>query len=295
MSLIYEQFDQATLDQQYNNRASVFDFNERMAAWFNLSLSVKHNTQCLENISYGDHEQERLDLYPSKKPNAPVLIFFHGGDFTKLCKDHAAFVAPNFVNAGVSCMIADFPMRPTHTITQIRDSVRKLIQWTWQHGANYDIDPTQIYISGSSSGSNLCCQLLMTNWETQHIPQSVIKGAILLGPLADWAPVKLTYRQKYLELTDDEIEFMSVTRYLGERVNCPVIVVNGSNELDEYQRQGQWLSDHWMQLGNKVNRFLLPGHDHFNIVDTWANGTSEPFAETMRMIKNKRNNMHETI
>lgn len=289
MTYVYRQFDQTTLDREYNNRASVPNFDERMSTWLAQESIVKASTPCLENISYGELEQEKLDLYPAANTNSPVFVFLHGGDFSKLEKGHSAFPATNLVQAGVSYIAADFPMRPTHTITQIRHSIRKLIRWIWDNAAGYGINPNQIYIGGSSSGSNLCCQLLMTDWELIGVPQSVIKGAVLLGPLADWAPVRLTYRQRYLNLTDEEVEFMSVVRYQGKFVNCPMIVINGSSELSEYQRQGKWLADEWASRGNKVSMLVLPEHDHFNIIDTWADSASEPFRETINMIKGTQN------
>jgi len=288
MHPVYRNFNQAELDQQYNNRASVPNFEERMASWLQLAPDIKKNTRCLENVKYGNGDQEQLDLYQSGQKNSPVIVFFHGGDFSKLTKDHAAFAATGFVAAGISYIAADFPMRPTHTITQIRESARKLIQWLWNHAVEYNIDPDQIFIAGASSGSNICCQLLMTDWQSQHIPQSVIKGTVLLGPLADWAPVKLSYRQRYLNLTDEEVEFMSMSCFKGKLVSCPVIVINGGSELTEYQRQGQWLTDDLANRGYSIKRFLLPGHDHFNIIDTWAMSGSEPFLATVNMINNNQ-------
>jgi len=288
MHLVYRNFNQAELDQQYNNRASIPDFEERMAAWLQLAPDIKKNTRCLENIEYGNGDREQLDLYQSGQKNSPVIVYFHGGDFSKLTKEHATFTVPSFVAAGISYITAGFPMRPTHTITEIRESARKLIQWVWNHADEYNIDPDQIFIVGASSGSNLCCQLLMTDWESKNIPQQVIKGAVLLGPLADWAPVKLSYRQRYLSLTDEEVEFMSVTRYKGKLINCPLIVINGSNELGEYQRQGEWLATELANRGHNVKRFLLPGHDHFDIIDTWAMSGSEPFLETVNMINHNQ-------
>jgi len=289
MNPVYRNFSQAELDQQYNNRASIPDFKERIAAWLQLVPDVKKNTRCLENIEYGNDDREQLDLYQSGQKNSPVIVFFHGGDFFKLItKDYAAFAATNFVAAGISYIAAGFPTRPTHTITQMRESARKLIQWVQNHAVEYNIDPDQIFIAGASSGSNICCQLLMTDWESKNIPQQVIKGAVLLGPLADLEPVKLSYRQQYLNLTDEEVEFMSVTRYKGKLASCPVIVINGSNELGEYQRQGQWLTDDLANRGHSVKRFLLQDHDHFNIVDTWAMSGSEPFLATVNMINNNR-------
>jgi arylformamidase len=285
MEYVYEKLSQADLDREYNNRASVPNFNDRMNAWAAHESIVKQNIQCLENIPYGKLSEEKLDLYPSNQPKSPVLVYLHGGDFTKLEKGHMAFPAPSFVQAGISYISADFPMRPSYTITQIRDSIRKLIQWVWANASKYNFDPDQIYIGGGSSGSNLCCQMLMMDWEEYNLPQSIIKGAVLLGPLADWMPVKLSYRQRYLQLTDDEIEFMSVVRYKGKFVDCPMIVINGSDELDEYQRQGKWLADEWTKRGNDATLMLLPAHEHFSIVETWAKYDSEPFQKTLKMIK----------
>ena len=70
---------------------------EYAATALKLSREAQAASKAALDISYGSHEEQKIDLYmpddPSPEP-LPVLIFIHGGGWTHGYKDWMGFMAP---------------------------------------------------------------------------------------------------------------------------------------------------------------------------------------------------------
>ncbi len=77
---LYRHFEtQAELDAEYDVGLSVPDF-VAYAAWYEgTSTLARQELRCQLNVSYGPTLAEHLDIFSAKQPNAPILIFLHGG------------------------------------------------------------------------------------------------------------------------------------------------------------------------------------------------------------------------
>src|SRR3954470_11444574 len=92
--------DTAWLESQYNLRARHPEHEEEFARWRTASALVHRIESCRRDVRYGEGAGETLDLYPTPRANAPVLVFIHGGYWRSLDKSEHAFVAPSFTAAG---------------------------------------------------------------------------------------------------------------------------------------------------------------------------------------------------
>ena len=76
---VWLDLDQEDLDEAYDQ--SVYAFNsrniaERLAANNGKALSLIGRP---ERVAYGPADIEKVDIYRTKRPNAPTMIFIHGG------------------------------------------------------------------------------------------------------------------------------------------------------------------------------------------------------------------------
>ncbi len=123
-----------------------------------LSPVVAAGSRSALDVAYvsGGHEQQRLDLYaPATAKAAPVVIFVHGGEWTKgdkrevshkpkLLNEHGIiFISVNYRLSGV----AKHP-------AQVED-VAAAIRWTRDHVAEWGGDPQEIVLMGHSAGCHL--------------------------------------------------------------------------------------------------------------------------------------------
>ncbi len=105
--------DPAWLDAQYNNRARVPGYARFLERWAQASALARGRLSRRLDLRYGDGPNETLDLFPSPRANAPVLIFIHGGYWRALDKSDQSFVAPAFVAAGAMVVLPNYELVPS--------------------------------------------------------------------------------------------------------------------------------------------------------------------------------------
>jgi acetyl esterase/lipase len=115
---IYRDYDQAALDDQYNNRKRVPDFQTTLDRWAADSAAVRAAGTGRLDIKYGPSERECLDIFPAHE-GGPVLVFIHGGYWRSLDKDAHSFLASAINAAGIDLVMVGYPLAPQVTMDEI--------------------------------------------------------------------------------------------------------------------------------------------------------------------------------
>jgi triacylglycerol lipase len=109
------------------------------------------------DLSYGPAERHRLDLYPSDRPGAPVLLFLHGGGFVGGDKrsDETFYgnVGRYFATNGFLTLVANYRLAPMSMWPSGQDDVAAIRRWIDDHAAQYGGDPARVVIVGQSAGA----------------------------------------------------------------------------------------------------------------------------------------------
>ncbi len=111
MTAIYRGMDQETLDLEYNARATVDDFDGLIAQYVARSAQARETLDCREDVSYGEHSDEVVDIFPAGR-NSPVFIYIHGGYWRLLSQKESASMAPGMVANGVSLVTVNYSLAP---------------------------------------------------------------------------------------------------------------------------------------------------------------------------------------
>jgi arylformamidase len=238
---VYMDYDQLELDAAYDQSYyEPLDFQTYSRLASN-SDAMRARIGMPRRAAYGPTEIEKLDIYTTSRPKAPIFVFIHGGNwFLGSAKDFA-FAAEMFVRAGGHCVTPDF--------TSVKDvggdleamatQVRRAIAWVYKNAASFDGDPERIYICGHSSGGHLCGVALITDWERDFaVPSTIVKGGLLMSGMYEMTPVRLSWRRTYVNFTDAMADAMSTQRHIN-KLNTPIIVTYGSLETPDFQRQSR--------------------------------------------------------
>jgi arylformamidase len=119
--------------------------------------------------AYGPTEFEKLDIYRTNRPNAPIFVFIHGGAWLgEEAKDYG-FPAELFVNAGATFVALDFVAieEAGGDLRVMADQVRRGVAWVYKNAASFGGGPNRFYIGGHSSGGHLCGVTLVTDWQKE--------------------------------------------------------------------------------------------------------------------------------
>ena len=223
--------------------------------------------------AYGPTEIEKLDIFRTKRPKAPIFLFIHGGAWLHGHASDYAYPAETYVNAGAHYVVPDFTSvdAVNGDLRVMADQVRRAIAWTYKNAASFDGDPERLYIGGHSSGGHLCGVALVTDWQKEFgLLETVVKGGVCMSGMYDMKAVRLSKRGNYVKFTDDMEQAMSSQRHL-DLIRAPVIVTYGSNETPEFQRQNRDFAAAAKAAGKTVELIEAANYNHFEMGESVGN------------------------
>ncbi|MFQ3787893.1 alpha/beta hydrolase [Halomonas sp. A29] len=234
--------------------------------------TVRERCRVSLDVAYGPTLAECMDVYHAEAEDAPLHLFFHGGYWRSLGHREFGFVAEGLVEAGISVAVVNYALCPTVEFGEVVRQARAAVAWAYRHGASLGVDPTRLSVSGHSAGGHLTAMLLATDWQDVYgLPDDLLEGALCVSGLYDLRPFPWSWLQPKLQLSGRDINDYSPL-FLPCRVPAPVRLVAGGKESAEFAWQMQAYTEHLEAQGVAVGAELLPGDDHFSILDHYAPG-----------------------
>src|SRR2546428_13359115 len=119
-------------------------------------------------------------------------MFIHGGSGRSLEKRDFSFLAPAWVDAGVSLAVVTYDLCPKVSMEEIVRQMLRASRWLWLHAEDYGMDQDRLYVSGHSAGGHLTAMLMAALWPGFDPPPPKdpwkgglpINGVYYLQPLA---------------------------------------------------------------------------------------------------------------
>jgi arylformamidase len=270
---VWLDMDQAELDAAYDQIKYAPNLPQITKRYATNSEAVRSRLGAPRRFTYGPTAIEGLDVYATKRPNAPINVFIHGGAWrVGLAKDYA-FPAELFVYAGAHLVVPDFVwvQDAGGSLMPMADQVRRAVAWVHRNAQSFGGDPSRIYVSGHSSGGHLAGVVLTTDWHKEfNLPADTVKGGLCCSGLFDLKAVRLSARSAYVKFTDEIEQALSSQRHLNN-LNAPVIVAYGTLETPEFQRQSRDFAAAVKATGKPVHLLVGEGYNHFEIIETLAN------------------------
>jgi arylformamidase len=267
---VFLDYDQAALDRAYDQPSWAPNMQEALQRRAAASDAVRARLGAPRRFAYGPTPIEGLDVYPTPRPNAPVMVFLHGGAWRGGEARSQAYAAEMFVGAGAHWVVPDFATVLDVGLDGMVAQVRRAVAWVAQHALSFGGDPGRLYVGGHSSGGHLAGTVLVTDWASDFgLPPGVVKGALCVSGMYDLRAVRLSARSSYVKL-DDRIEHeLSPARHLA-RITAPVVVAYAERDSPEFQRQSREFAAALQRVGRLQQLVVAPGLNHFEIPETLA-------------------------
>jgi len=258
----------AWLESMYNNRMLVPAFAQHLARWQADSAQARLTLPSQLDVAYGTEPGETLDLFPAKRPGAPVAVFIHGGYWRSLDKADHSFVAPALHSAGAAVVVPNYALCPAVTIPQITLQMVRALAWTWRHAERLNADPSRITVIGHSAGGHLAAMMMACHWSAfdAALPPQVVKNALSISGLYELAPLARTpFVKKDLRLTALDARRASPA-LLPAPASGELYSVAGGDESAEFLRHNRLIQEAWGTQRVPVSE-ALPGLNHFSVVE----------------------------
>ncbi len=274
MSKVFLDYDQAALDRAYDQPSWAPNMQEVLQRRAATSDAVRARLGAPRRLAYGPTEIEQLDLFPTSRPNAPIMIFLHGGAWRGGDARSQAFAAEMFVRAGAHWVALDFATVMEVGLDGMVAQVRRAVAWVARHAASFGGDPARIYVGGHSSGGHLAGNVLVTDWtKDEGLPADLVKGGLCMSGMYDLKAVRLSARSSYVKFNDRIEHELSPIRHLA-RLRCPVVVAYGTKDSPEFQRQSREFAEALRAMGRLRALVVGEGLNHFEMPETLADSSS---------------------
>ena len=262
---VFLDYTQEELDWQYDHSKRFPDTSIFQKERGDASVAAQKKVKGLLNVPYGDDKREVLDIFPAEDTEkAPVIIFMHGGAWTRGSKEGYSFPAAEFVPRGVTWVATEFTNVPQGTLSnQVRQN-RDAVAWVYNNADAYDWDRDKIYIAGHSSGGHMCAMSLVTDWkELYGLPSDLIKGAVAISGMYDLEAVYLSYRNTYLNLSQNDWRENSPIFHIPAVCDTPLLIGCAEHDTEEFHRQPEAFIKAWLYAGHGGEFIELMGRHHF--------------------------------
>jgi arylformamidase len=270
--VVWLDMDQKELDDAYTQSVYAPNMQHVLGRTRALGAAMRERLGPPRRFGYGPTLIEGLDIYTTDRPNAPINMFIHGGAW-RAGPVRDAFPAEVLVRAGAHSVIVDFVgvEDAGGSLMPVADQVRRALAWVFRNARSFGGDPNRIFLSGHSSGGHLVAVVLTTDWPKDfNLPMDVVKGGLCGSGMFDLKPVRLSVRSTYVKFTDEMEEALSPQRHL-DKLNAPIIVVYGTLETPEFQRQSRDFAAAAMAAGKTVQLLVGDGYNHFEVQETLGN------------------------
>lgn len=277
--------DPAFLSREYNNRELFPDHPRHFARWAESSARARSTMTCYLDRAYGGSPGETLDIFPARKGDGSALLFIHGGYWRSLDKRDFSFLAPAWVDAGVSLVVVNYDLCPKVSVERIVQQMLAASVWLYRHAEQYGMDEDRLYVSGHSAGGHLAAMMLAALWPAidRSLPRDLYKGAIAVSGVYDLRPlVQVGWLNGDLRL-DEESAFRLSPAYLPPATRAPLALAVGGLESSEFKRQNALLAQRWKPVLTAT--IPMPGTDHFTVVDGLADPGNALFAGAKSMMR----------
>ncbi len=232
------------------------------------------NSVVKADVSYGEDEKQRLDIYyPKGAKAAPVVVFVHGGEWTR--GDKAAVSnKPKFFNEnGVVFVSVNYRLTPAATHPAHVSDVAAAIRWVYDHVGEIGGDPKKIVLMGHSAGCHLATLAVL---DPRYLAAVKLKASDVRGVVA-WSGGAYDLGQKvkdggayadYIKKAFGELEdawkAASPMTYAENAKSGPPFLFVSIEAGSASHKAAERLAGLIRDAKGKVDSKLIDGRDHFN-------------------------------
>jgi acetyl esterase/lipase len=247
---------QAARDAAYNNNLAVKNSAELIERRNAQAAAFRKAHPAGLDVPYGSAPRQKWDLFAARDAAAPCLVFIHGGYWQRNTREDFAGFAEGIMAHGWSCAMVGYTLAPDVTLGAIVDEIAQSLDWLAKNGAAHGLAGGPVVVSGWSAGGHLTAMAL------SH-PR--VAAGLAISGVFELAPIRETYLDEKLRLTDDEVATLSPLRL--PVVGKPLAIAYGSNELAALVADSRDLHARRSAAGAPGPLLPIMGADHFSILE----------------------------
>lgn len=214
----------------------------------------------VEELAYGKHRRERLDLvFPDDAPRG-LAVFVHGGYWIRMDKSFWTHFAEGARARGWAVCLPQYTLAPEARIAEMTLQIGRAIERA------AEVVKGDIRLSGHSAGGHLVTRMVCTDSPLSEDVRARVQHTLSISGLHDLRPLMQTDMNAQQRIDSDEAQRESpalLTPQIGARVTAWV----GGGERPEFIRQARLLAMMWDGLDAHTDLVVDGSHDHFSVLE----------------------------
>ncbi|HEX9170943.1 MAG TPA: alpha/beta hydrolase [Roseiarcus sp.] len=270
---VWASLDQARRNAAYDNNAAVANSAMLIEARNAGSAAYRKAHPGSLDIPYAKSVRTAFDLYPAPHPNAPCLVFIHGGYWLRNSRELFAAYGEGLAVAGWSVAMPGYTLAPQASLTAIVEEIGAALDWLADKGSAHGV-AGPVVLAGWSAGAQLAAL---------HLGHRRVAAGLAISGVYDLAPLRDTALNDALKLTDREIATLSPVLSPPDSPK-PLAIAYGTRELPALVHDSLQL--HALRSAAHLPGPLLPiaGADHFTILEQLRQPGGELVRAAQRLI-----------
>ena len=223
------------------------------------------------DVPTGPDPLQKIDVLEPTAKGAPrpVMIFVHGGGFTRGDKAQTDNMLVWAVNNGMVGVDVDYRLAPKDPWPAGDQDLKAAVAWTRAHIAEHGGDPNRIILWGHSAGANHV-EDYVGHAELHGPEYAGVKGAIIMSPF--YAPAAGGQPNVYYG-TDASLATEGPANARMVKSPTPIYLVNAEYDPPFMLAYGESLDKALTAAGKPHGRQVLKDHGHLS--EGLAVGTSD--------------------
>ena len=203
--------------------------------------------------AYGEHPRHQYDVFTCGQPNAPLLVFIHGGYWQWCDKSDFGFIVNAPLAAGFDVILLEYPLTPAAPFAEVVNSIGLALDFLAKQP---EFQHRQVYLTGHSAGGQLSAYWQRHPW---------LNSVCAISGIYDLSPLQSTHLNDALCLSSDDIQDFSPMHFPA--IKKPLYLVYGGKELVELQWQSTQYAHELLEHSNQVSLKELSECNHYTILD----------------------------
>jgi arylformamidase len=249
-------------EAEYNNRMRVPEHVAINARWQAAADAYRGNARAELDQVYGPAERNRYDLFRAGDGNAPLVVYIHGGYWQRGERQAYSFLARELNAAGLDVALPSYTLCPAASVMEIVAELRGFLAALWQKTKTYPV------VTGHSAGGHLTAAMVATDWsKVAGVPADLVRAGVAISGVFELAPLIGTSINDLVGLDETSARVASPLLWPAPPKGRTLVAAVGGDESPEFLRQSRIIADAWACAGVTTECFVVPGTNHFTVVD----------------------------
>ena len=226
-----------------------------------LSAAARRTPGYLGAFGYGPHEREQFDLFLADAPDAPLVVFFHGGYWQSLDRSRFSFIGEQLRRQGVSVALPSYPLCPEYRLEEVLRSAAASIPAVLKKLEQLGRSPKEWSIAGHSAGGHIAAWIAANgDWPGVTGPSR----CCAISGIFDLQPLLHTTLNEALRLEPAAARKLSLDPVGAAKTRLRLAV--GADETDAFLRQSRLFLSSVSSAGGHVTLEELDGYSHYTVL-----------------------------